>query len=62
MSKLVILFLKSKMLFLFFLSLFILRERERVSRGGAEREGERIPGRLRALSAEPDPGLELTKP
>ena len=47
----------------FFLSLFILREREReresTSGGGAERR-DRIPGRLRAISAEPDAGLELT--
>ena len=38
-------------------------ERQSVSRGGAEREGD--PGseagsRLRAVSAEPDAGLELT--
>ena len=44
----------------FFLSLFILRDRE--SRGVAERERERerIPGRLHAVRAEPDVGLELT--
>ena len=38
------------------------RERVRVSRGEAERErgGQRIPGRLRADSTEPDAGLELT--
>ena len=37
-----------------------MRETERVSRGGAEREGERIPSRLHAVSVEPDAGLELT--
>ena len=31
-----------------------------MSRGGAERQGERIPSRLRAVSAEPDAGLDLT--
>ena len=42
------------------------REREgvhthaRASGGGAERGRERIPGRLRTVSAEPDVGLELT--
>ena len=30
-----------------------------MSRGGAEREGERIPSRLHAVSAEPDAGLDL---
>ena len=30
-----------------------------MSRGGAERERERIPSRLHAFSAEPDIGLEL---
>ena len=30
-----------------------------MSRGGAEREGKRIPSRLRAVSAEPHAGLEL---
>ena len=28
-------------------------------RGGAEREGERIPSRFHAVSAEPDVGLDL---
>ena len=37
---------------------FIYLERE--SGGGAERERERIPSRLRAVSAEPDAGRELT--
>ena len=42
----------------FFLSLFILRDRE--SRGGAEKRGrERNPSRLRAVSEEPDVGPEL---
>ena len=46
-----------------FKCLFILRERESTSRGGAEGErGESIPGRLHAVSTEPDVGLELTKP
>ena len=35
--------------------------RERASRGGTEREGERIPSRLLAVSAEPDVGLQLIK-
>ena len=45
--------------------LFILRERERAcasmctSRGETERGRERIPGRLCAVSAEPDMRLEL---
>ena len=43
-----------KLLFIYF---FILkereRERERSSRGGAEKEAERIPSRLRAMSLEP---------
>ena len=33
------------------------RERERNSTSGAEREGERIPSRLHAVSTEPDPEL-----
>ena len=33
---------------------------ESTSRGGAEREGERIPSRLRAVSTEPDTGLDPT--
>ena len=35
------------------------RERER-QRERTEKEGERIPSRLYAVSAEPDAGLELT--
>ena len=35
-------------------------ERERERDRETEREGERIPSRLRAVSAEPDAGLELT--
>ena len=44
-----------------FLNVFTLRERGSASGRGAEREreGERIPSRLRAVSAEPDVGLEL---
>ena len=41
-----------KLLFFFNASLFIL------NRGGAETEGERIPSRLRILSAEPSAGLD----
>ena len=51
------------------LSLFLLkfiylfdRDRNKESGEGAEGEGERIPNRLDAASAEPDTGLELTKP
>ena len=39
------------------------RERESMSRGGAEREGDTEPKagpRLRAIGTEPDAGLELT--
>ena len=43
-----------------FLSLFILRERERKHEQGRGREGERIPSRLHAVSAEPKTGLNLT--
>ena len=52
-------------IFNFFLSLFTYFERDRDSTSGgggrAEREGERNPSRLRAVSLEPDVGLELTK-
>ena len=44
--------LGSNVLFYFFLSLFILREKE----------GERILSRLRAVSADPDMGLGLKNP
>ena len=48
-------------LFLFLSSfLFILRERWRASRGGAEREGDRIPSRLHAVSTESEAGLAGT--
>ena len=41
--------------------MFIYFERERESRGGAEREGERIPSRLHTVREEdPDAGLYLT--
>ena len=45
---------------IFFLRLIFERERE--SWGGAEREGERerVSSRPRAVSTEPDAGLELT--
>ena len=36
------------------------RERENVSRGGPEREGERIPSRLCTVNAEANTGLEPT--
>ena len=39
---------------------YVLRERERESRGGAEGEGERIPSGLHAASTEPDVGLDPT--
>ena len=46
----------------FFFLLFIYFEREgegqRRSRGGAEKEGEKIPSRLLPVSAEPNTGLE----
>ena len=42
----------------------MLRERARthmnIGEGQRERGGERIPSRLRAVSAEPEVGLELT--
>ena len=34
--------------------------RAHASRGGAEREGERIPSRLCTVSVEPDAGLDPT--
>ena len=37
-----------------------MRERERESMGGAERETERIPSRLCTVSAKPNMGLKLT--
>ena len=37
-----------------------LRERERAGGSGTERGRERIPGRLRTVSTEPDAGLDLT--
>ena len=36
------------------------RERERVSQGWGERGRERVPGRLRTVSTEPDAGLDPT--
>ena len=50
----------------FFFNVFIHfsdRERQSMSRGGAEREGDtesEAGSRLRAVSTEPDAGLELT--
>ena len=46
----------------FLMFTFFIFERESVSRGGAEGEGERIPSRLSAITTGPDVGLELTKP
>ena len=43
--------------------IYFLRERQSVSRGGAEREGDTESeegSRPRAVSTEPDAGLELT--
>ena len=45
--------------FFFSKFIFIYFEREIESKGGgAEREGDRIPSRLCAVSSEPDAGLE----
>ena len=46
-----------------FVCLFVERERQSVSKGGAEREGDtesEAGSRLRAVSTEPDAGLEPT--
>ena len=43
-----------------FLKLFLRRESSQASRGEAERERDRIPSRLCAVSAEPNMELELT--
>ena len=55
----------SFLFFIFFLSSCVYLERERgrenLSRGGAEREGGRTPGRLLGPSAEPVAGPEPTK-
>ena len=54
---------ESRFLFYFFIVYLFLRERERVSREGAEREGDtesEAGSRLRAVSTEPDAGLEPT--
>ena len=40
--------------------IYFERERERESRAGAEREEERLPSRLHAVSAEADTGLNST--
>ena len=51
-------------MFIYKIYLFTLRERERacecVHGGGAEREEQRISGRLHSVSTEPNDGLELT--
>ena len=47
----------------FFLTFIFERKRQSVSRAGAEREGDtesEAGSRLRAVSTEPDPGLEPT--
>ena len=43
----------------FFLSLFIYFKKESTHGGGAEREGERIPSRLRTVGVQSNVGLEL---
>ena len=48
----------NKIVVVIVLSLFILRERKSAGGKGAERRRDRIPSRLRAVSAEPDAGLE----
>ena len=40
--------------------IYFERERESMSRGGEQRERERIPSRLRAVSAEPNARFDLT--
>ena len=51
-------------MFIHFFNVYLfLRERERESRGGADREGDtesETGSRLRAICPEPDAGLELT--
>ena len=50
--------------FFFFNVYLLLRERQSARGGGAEREGDiesEAGARLRAVSTEPDTGLELTK-
>ena len=57
-------YLLKSVLFVCVFNLFLKeRERERVGEGGAEREGDtesKAGSRLRAVSTEPDVGLELT--
>ena len=55
-------FIPNPKLTLFFNVYLFLKEREHVSRGGAERERQRIPSRLWVVSTEPDTGLESTNP
>ena len=45
---------------LIFVLIYFERERERTSRGGAERRRDKIPSRLHAISTEPDSGLRFT--
>ena len=49
-------------LFFFLVYLFILRESECMRGGRGEREGERIPKRLHAISIKPKAGLHLMIP
>ena len=51
--------MRYELYFFFCFVLFIYFERQREQRRGRERRRWRIPGRLRAVSAEPDAGLEL---
>ena len=51
--------MRYELYFFFCFVLFIYFERQREQRRGGERRRRRIPGRLRAVSAEPDAGLEL---
>ena len=46
-------------LFLIFKNIFKFLYFEKRSRGGAEKEGERIPIKLHAVSTEPNAGLDL---
>ena len=53
---------KTKMQHDFFKVYLLEKDRDRASGEGAQTEGKRIPSRLCTASAEPDVGLELTKP
>ena len=49
-------------MYMYILGLFILKQRDRENRGGAEREGERekIPSRVCTVNAELNAGLKPT--